>query len=129
VLSDAVHDGVLTRSPVSRRTSPRAGKQRPYVASTEHLWALHDAMGERYRAGVLLAAFSGLRLAEACGLRVADVDFMRGVVSPALQYPAEPVKTDMSHTPIPIPESLALTLSSHVAGFSADVWLLTDESG
>jgi hypothetical protein len=25
VLSDAVHDGVLTRSPVSRRTSPKAG--------------------------------------------------------------------------------------------------------
>src|SRR5215207_2129159 len=42
VLSDAVHDGVLTRSPVSRRTSPKAGKPRPYVASTEHVWTLHD---------------------------------------------------------------------------------------
>ena len=34
-----------------------------------------------------------------------------------------------SRTPIPIPESLALTLSAHVAAFSADGWLLTDEAG
>lgn len=129
VLSDAVHDGVLVRSPVSRRTSPKAGKPRPYVASTEHVWALHDALGERYRAGLLLAAFAGLRLAEVCGLRVSDVDFMRGIVSPAVQYPADQLKTEISRTPVPIPESLALTLSAHVAAYSADGWLLTNEWG
>src|SRR4051812_30296363 len=75
VLADAVHDAVLARSPASRRTSPAAGVQRPYVATTEQVRALHDAMGERYRAGLLLAAFTGLRLAEVCGLRVVDVDF------------------------------------------------------
>lgn len=121
VLADAVHDGVLARSPASRRTSPRAGTQRPYVATTEQIWQLHDAMGERYRAGLLLAAFAGLRLAEVCGLRVTDVDFMRGIVSPAVQYPAEPLKTEMSRTPIPIPDSLALTLSAHVAEFSTEL--------
>ena len=126
VLADAVHDGVLVRSPVSRRTSPKAGRPRPYVASTEQVWALHDAMGERYRAGVLLAAFAGLRLAEVCGLRVEDVDFMRGVVNPVRQYPADELKTEISRTPIPIPASLALTLSAHVAEFS-DGWLLTNE--
>ena len=129
VLSDAVHDGVLTRSPVSRRTSPKAGKQRPHVASTEHVWELHDAMGERHRAGLLLASFAGLRLAEVCGLRVFDVDFMRGIVNPALQYPADPLKTEISRTAVPIPESLALTLSAHVAAYSASGWLLTDEAG
>jgi integrase len=129
VLSDAVHDGVLTRSPVSRRTSPKAGKQRPHVASTEHVWVLHDAMGERYRSGLLLASFAGLRLAEVCGLRVSDVDFMRGIVNPALQYPADPLKTEISRTAVPIPESLALTLSAHVAAYSASGWLLTDEAG
>lgn len=129
ILTDAVHDGVLARSPVSRRTSPRAGKQRPYVATTEQVWALHDAIGERYRAAVLLAAFSGLRLAEVCGLRVSDVDFMRGIVAPVQQYPAEPLKTEKSKMPIPIPESLALALSAHVAEFSNDGWMLTDEWG
>lgn len=54
------------------------------MASTEQIWALHDAMEERYRAGLLLAAFAGLRLAEVCGLRVSDVDFLRGVVHPVV---------------------------------------------
>jgi integrase len=128
VLADAVHDGVLARNPCSRRTAPRTGSQRPYVASTEQIWALHDAMGERYRAGLLLASFAGLRLAEVCGLRISDVDFMRGVVSPVQQYPADPLKTEMSRTPIPIPSSLALTLSAHVAEFSTN-WIMCEESG
>ena len=38
VMADAVHDGVLARSPCSRRTSPGAGKQRTYVATTEQVW-------------------------------------------------------------------------------------------
>ncbi len=35
VMSDAVHDGILARSPCSRRTSPGQGSQPPYVATTE----------------------------------------------------------------------------------------------
>jgi integrase len=31
---------------------------------------LHDAIEPRYRVGLLLAAFAGLRLAEVCGLKV-----------------------------------------------------------
>lgn len=44
VFADAVHDGLVAKSPCSRRTSPTAGKQRPYVCTTEQMWALHDAM-------------------------------------------------------------------------------------
>ena len=128
ILSDAAHDGVLGRSPASRRTAPRTGSQRPYVATTEQIWALHDAMGERYRAGLLLAAFAGLRLAEVCGLRVSDVDFIRGVVHPVVQYPAEELKTEFSRTPVPIPHDLALELSAHVERFSTE-WIMCDEAG
>ena len=123
--ADAMHDGLVAKSPCSRRTSPSAGKQRPYVATTEQMWALHDAMPEHLRPAVLLGAFAGLRLAEACGLRVADVDFMRGVISPAVQYPTEPLKTETSRTLVPIPQSLALELSRHVR---ADT-MLTDLYG
>jgi integrase len=128
IYSDAVHDGLVARSPLSRRTSPGQGKQRPYVATTGQIWALHDAMEPRYRAGLLLAAFAGLRLAEACGLRVSDVDFMRGVVHPVVQYPAEPLKTDISRTPVPIPQDLVLELSAHVEQFSTG-WVMCDEAG
>jgi len=123
--ADAMHDGLVAKSPCSRRTSPSAGKQRPYVATTAQMWALHDAMPEHLRPAVLLGAFAGLRLAEACGLRVADVDFMRGVISPAVQHPAEPLKTETARTPVPIPQSLALELSRHVG---ADT-MLTDLYG
>jgi hypothetical protein len=37
IMSDAVHDGILPRSPCSRRTSPGQGRQRPYVATTEQV--------------------------------------------------------------------------------------------
>lgn len=49
----------------------------------------------------MLAAFVGLRTAAASGLRVADVDFMRGVVAPAVQWPEAELKTETSKTPVP----------------------------
>src|SRR5450756_2577624 len=112
IMADAVHDGIIPRSPCSRRTSPGAGEQRPYVATTEQVWALYDAMPERMRAAILLGAFAGLRLAEACGHRTEDTDFMRGVIRPRYQYPAEELKTDYSKTPVPVGAGMALQLAA-----------------
>jgi integrase len=109
IMGDAVHGGIIPRSPCSRRTSPGPAKQRPYVATTEQVWALHDAMPEHLRSAILLGAFVGLRVAEAAALRVSDMDFMRAVVKPAIQYPSEPLKSDASKTPVPIPQELALS--------------------
>ena len=78
IMSDAVHDGLLVKSPCSRRTSPHLAEQRVYVATTEQVWDLYDLFPQRTRLAILLGAFVGLRLAEACGLRPEDVDFMRG---------------------------------------------------
>ncbi|SEE21382.1 Site-specific recombinase XerD [Arthrobacter alpinus] len=111
IFSDAVHDGLLPKSPLSRRTSPPMGKQRPYVATTEQVWALYDAMDAWTKPGILLGAFAGLRVAEAVALRAKDIDFMRGVISPAIQYPDDPLKSETSKTPIPIPRELAVELN------------------
>jgi len=121
ILSDAVHDGVIARNPCSRRTSPGAGKQRPYVATTAQVWALHDAMPEHLRSAVLLGAFAGLRTAETCGLRVSDVDFTRGIITPAVQYPAQDLKSDTARNPVPIPRALALELAE---GADARTWVV-----
>jgi integrase len=115
IYSDAVHDGIVAKSPCSRRTSPGAGKQRAYVATTAQVWGLYDAVPAGVRPAILLGAHSGLRLAEAAALRPEDVDFMRGIVSPAIQWPDEPLKSETSKTPIPIPNELALMLSAAVA--------------
>jgi len=121
ICSDAVHDGVLGRNPCSRRTSPPMGKPKVYVATTEQVWAIHDAVPDHLRVAVLLGAFAGLRVAEAAGLRVSDVDFIRGVVHPKQQWPDKPLKTDGSDQPIPIPQDLALLLSASVQKYPSEM--------
>jgi hypothetical protein len=55
------------------------------------------------------------------GLRVADVNFLRGVVHPAQQWPDKPLKTGGSAQPIPIPQDLALLLSASVQKCPSDM--------
>jgi integrase len=98
------------------------------VATTAQVWALHDAMPAHLRAAVLLGAFVGLRTAEVCGLRVVDVDFMRGIVHPAVQYPASSLKSETSRTAVPIPQTLALDLATHVEHWSGPT-VMTNELG
>lgn len=114
IMSDAVHDGVLGRSPCSRRTAPPMGKAKVYCATTEQVWAIHDAVPDHLKVAVLLGAFAGLRVAEVAGLRVADVDFIRGIVHPKLQWTDVPLKTVGSDAQVPIPQDLALLLSASV---------------
>ena len=53
---------------------------------------------------------------------------MRAVITPAVQYPAEPLKTETSRTPIPIARSLANTLAAHVGRAPAE-HVLVGEGG
>jgi integrase len=129
ICSDAVHDGVLGRNPCSRRTSPPVGQQKPYVASTAQVWALHDAVPDHLRVAVLLGAFAGLRLAEASGLRVADVDFIRRVVHPVQQWGGHPLKTDGSSQPVPIPRELTLMLSASVQRYGGQTMVTNGKGG
>ena len=99
------------------------GKAKCYVATTEQVWALHEAMPEHLQAAIMLGAFAGLRISEACGLRVEDVDFIRGVVHPRMQYGGAPLKTDGSAALIPVPHELTLLLSAAVARHPSD-WMV-----
>lgn len=128
IMGDAAHDGIIPRSPCSRKTAPKTAGQRPYVATSEQVAQLYRAFPEGLRPAVLLGAYAGLRLSEAAALRVGDVDFMRGVVSPAIQYPDRALKSETSRTPVPIPSQLALMLSAEVARTGAGV-LVTNEIG
>ncbi|MDP9117741.1 MAG: site-specific integrase [Actinomycetota bacterium] len=128
IYSDAVHDGVVPRSPCSRRTSPGAGQQRAYVATTMQVWKLHDVMAPGMRAAVLLGAHAGLRLAEVAALRAGDVDFIRGVITPAIQWPDQVLKSDTSRTPIPIPGEMTLELSAALAANGGRI-LVANEMG
>ncbi len=128
VLGDAAHDGIIPRSPCGRKVAPAQGAQRPYVATTQQVWALHDAMPDHLRPAVLLGAFAGLRISEAAALRVSDVDFIGGAVRPAIQYPDLDLKTDESKQPVPIPQALSLELASYVQRYRGAT-VVTDEVG
>lgn len=128
ILGDAVHDGLLVRNPCSRKTSPSSGQQKIYVATTEQVWALYEKMPARLRVAVLLGAFVGLRISEAAGLRVADIDFAEGVVYPVQQWPARPLKTKASDTPVPIPLVLADMLKTSTEEFTGER-VVCDELG
>lgn len=120
IMADAVRDGVLARNPCSRRTSPGALDARPYVATTAQVWALHDAVPGSIRLAILLGSFAGLRVSEACRLRSTDVDFMRGVVRPEVQWKGEPLKSKASRQAIPIPRELATMLATSAETVLAD---------
>lgn len=121
IMSEAVDVGLIGRNPCSKKSSPPQGKPKPYVATTEQVWALHDAMPAHLRVAVLLGAFAGLRVAEVSGLRVTDVDFTRGIVHPVQQWPNEPLKTEGSDAEIPIPNDLSLLLAASVQQFPGDM--------
>lgn len=129
---DAIEDGLVVRSPCSRKTAPPAGKQKPYVATTEQLWALYDAVPDNVKPAILVGAFMGARLAEAGGLMTEDLDLMRGIWSPTAQYPDVPLKTECSKWPVSFGQTLALELAAHIQDTAEQrkgAWLLCDQWG
>ena len=90
--------------------------------------ALYDAFPESLLPAILLGAFAGLRVADVSALRISDVDFMRGVVTPAIQYPAEPLKSECSKAPVPIPTELTLLLAAAVQAVGGST-IVTDPIG
>jgi integrase len=78
-LKAAVRDRRLTSDPSVGLALPRRVRreQSMEVATSEQVGALLRATEPHMRAYVALCAFAGLRLGEASGLRVGDVDFLR----------------------------------------------------
>ncbi|WP_231951604.1 tyrosine-type recombinase/integrase [Nocardia terpenica] len=129
IMTDAWHEGLIARNPCSRKTSPPMGKQKPYIATTEQVCQLHAAFPKHMQAAVLLGAFAGLRVAEVAALRVDDIDFMRGVIHPKQQWPNEPLKSETSETPIPIPRELTLLLSASKQRWPHENMITNGEAG
>ena len=66
-------------------------------------------------------------MAEECGLRVEDVDFLRAFVYPKVQYPTRPLKSKTSKTPVPVPVSLVEQCSAQITAYGRYVTLRTGE--
>jgi integrase len=72
-LNPAVDDGLIRRNPCRiKGAGQEASPERPVLTVTQ-VYALADAIGPRYRAMVLLAAFGSLRWGELAALRRSDI--------------------------------------------------------
>jgi integrase len=81
ILNTAVLDQRIPRNPCKiPGASVERNPERP-VASVEQVYALAEAVGERWRALVLLGTFCGLRFGELAGLTRADIDLDLTLIS------------------------------------------------
>ena len=129
VMSTAVRDGAIAANPcrIPGAGSDRA-KERP-VASPAQVVALVDAITERCRAAVLLAAWCGLRRGEVLGLLRADADLQAGTVTvrrnrvelleSPVAFDADP-KTDAGKRTVAIHPHVLPLLAEHIANWAGD---------
>lgn len=97
------------------------------LLSVEQLAAALAACDEWFRPFVAVCAFAGLRLGEAAGLQLGDVDFLRRTVTVARQMQGSSTRTTRVEEPkagsgrvVYVPEALTKTLASHVAAHGVD---------
>jgi integrase len=137
-------DKVIAEDPSSGITLPRRRKAEaamriPTVQEVGRLLAHADSSRvstrKGFRAYVALCAFAGLRLGEAAGVQVGDIDFLRRQLSVTRQlqregstYAVRPPKYG-SERIIYLPEELVTILSAHLEAHLADSdperWLFT----
>jgi integrase len=125
ILGAAVEAGYLLRNPCTVKGAGQERAPEMRFATVAQVAALADAIGPRYRALVLVAAYGGLRWGELVGLRVKRVDMLHGRVSVAEQV-AEvngkhlpgPPKTEAGRRTVTLPAVAAAALAEHLAEFA-----------
>jgi integrase len=120
-LNAALTDGLITRNPCSMVKPPKAPAARVQPWAVEWVDGVREAMPARYRALADVGAGLGLRQGEAFGLAAEDIDWLHRIVHVRRQVRI--VGSTLCFAPpkggrerdIPLPDSIALRLSTHVA--------------
>ncbi|MBY0687014.1 site-specific integrase [Microbacterium marinilacus] len=135
----AVADRRLATNPSEGVSAPRRRRADAamQILTVDQLRAALDAAGT-FRAFVAVCAFAGLRLGEAAGLRVRDVDFLRRTIRVEQQVQGSTIKAAKIVPPkygqertIAVPDELTRILSAHLAteGGGGDDLLFVTELG
>ncbi len=128
----AADDKLIADTPCRKITLPAMPADEVVPLTVEQVGALADAVPARYRALVVFLAGSGLRIGEALGLRVADVDFLRRTVRVERQRyqngSVGPTKGRRSRT-VPLGQVAVDELAAHLAAYPSGEWLFTTERG
>lgn len=127
IFGAAVHDRVIGRDPAAGVKMPERPREQVVPLTVDQVDRLAAAMPDRYRPLVVVAAATGLRQGELFGLQVADVDFLRKLVTVERQVqPAAgggvlvgPLKNRASYRTIPIGKVVTDALAAHLTACPA----------
>ena len=133
VLEAAVHDRVIMHSPCTRISVPPMPDGEIVPPTALVVQALAAAIEPRYRGLVVLLAGSGLRIGEALGLEVRDVDFLRKTVRVERQRLQTgllgPPKTSKSLRTVPVGQVVVDELAVHLSSYGGGDELFTNPLG
>jgi integrase len=124
IFRTAIRDHVVANSPCTSDIKlPEVAQRRIVPLTLEQLETLADAVGPLYRPLVVLGAGAGLRVGEALGTPVGEIDFPRRQVSVIQQVvtirrvteTADP-KTKSSMRTIPLADAVLVELAGHLEG-------------
>ena len=127
VLKSAVRDRRLASNPCVGSRLPKVVKKQVVPMATEQVRAITEAMPERLRAIVTLAAGTGMRQGECLGLKVDRLNLLRREVVvdqqllTAVGMPPHlgPPKTAASVRTIPLPQIVVDVLAAHLTAYPA----------
>ncbi len=140
ICNTAVADQVILRSPCRvKGAGSEKSPERP-TATIADVAAAVEAVPERFRVALMLAAWCQLRRGEILGLQRRDVDELNGrlkidrtfTVHQDGKHAISPPKTDASRRTVAIPGNVAALITEHLAkhvGPEPDAWLFAGESG
>lgn len=140
VLRAAERDRLLARDPAQNVKLPRVikGESTMRIPTPAEVGLLLDACTDHHeilRGFIAVCAFAGLRLGEACGLKVSDVDFLRGEIHIQRQSQKGEIRPPKygSVRKVYIPKGLVEELAEHVRvhspGTDPDRWLWANARG
>jgi integrase len=132
----AVDDRLIPASPCQRVKLPSRPTVEVKPPAPEDVAKLAACIGSRQRALVVLLAGTGLRIGEALGLQVGDVDFLRGGLRVERQRDGRTneltdPKTRSSVRTVPLGRVVVDELAAHLAAYPAaeDGSVFTDDRG
>jgi integrase len=135
----AVADRVIAQNPAFGIRLPKTEPKRIEPLGSEVVEAIIDAVPDRYRALVVLAAGTGLRQGECFGLTIDRIDFLRRQVTvdrqlvllPGSGPVLGPPKTQASYRAVPLPVVVLDALAAHVARYPVgiDGFVFTNDVG
>jgi integrase len=126
VFNTAVDDGLIRRNPCRiKGAGQEVSPERP-VLTVAQVYAVADAVDQRYRALVLLAVFSSLRWGELAALRRCDIDVQTRTVRIMRQLTEHrgdglvfgPPKSEAGRRTVAIPELIMPDVAVHLVTYA-----------